>query len=159
MILDTASTSTLHALAAARVYVSPETRDEGAPHNLVVYCSDQAHSSVEKGAMALGFGRNNVRRIATDAEFRMRPDLLAARNYAGPRRGADAVLRGGHRRDDIDHQRRSGSGDRRNRRARIHLAARGRGLCGLGRRRAGISAGYSKAASAPIRWCSIRTSG
>jgi aromatic-L-amino-acid decarboxylase len=77
MILDTASTSTLHALAAARVYVSPETRDEGAPHNLVVYCSDQAHSSIEKGAMALGFGRNNVRRIATDAEFRMRPDVLA----------------------------------------------------------------------------------
>jgi aromatic-L-amino-acid decarboxylase len=78
MILDTASTSNLHALAAARVYVSPETRDAGAPHDLVVYCSDQAHSSVEKGAMVLGFGRNNVRRIATDAEFRMRPDLLAA---------------------------------------------------------------------------------
>jgi aromatic-L-amino-acid decarboxylase len=77
MILDTASTSTLHALAAARVYVSPETRDSGAPHDLVVYCSEQAHSSVEKGAMALGFGRNNVRRIPTDADFRMRPDLLA----------------------------------------------------------------------------------
>jgi aromatic-L-amino-acid decarboxylase len=78
MILDTASTSTLHALAAARAYAAPGTRDSGAPHNLVVYCSDQAHSSVEKGAMALGFGRNNVRRIASDEEFRMRPDSLAA---------------------------------------------------------------------------------
>jgi aromatic-L-amino-acid/L-tryptophan decarboxylase len=75
-ILDTASTSTLHALAAARVGVCPEVRDQGAPRNLTVYCSDQAHSSVEKGAMALGFGRNNVRRIRSDAEFRMIPGAL-----------------------------------------------------------------------------------
>ena len=78
MIFDTASTSTLHALAAARVFVCPETRDEGAPQGLIVYCSDQAHSSVEKGAMALGFGRNQVRRIASDAEFRMIPSALSA---------------------------------------------------------------------------------
>jgi len=76
MILDTASTSTLHALAAARVHVAPETRDAGAPPNLVVYCSDQAHSSVEKGAMALGFGRRQVRLIASDEAFRMRADAL-----------------------------------------------------------------------------------
>jgi aromatic-L-amino-acid decarboxylase len=73
---DTASTSTLHALAAARARACPELRDEGAPNNLTVYCSDQAHSSVEKGAMALGFGRNNIRRIGSDAQFRMRPELL-----------------------------------------------------------------------------------
>ncbi len=77
MILDTASTGTLHAIAAARASISPETRDYGTPHDLVLYTSEQAHSSVEKGAMALGFGRNNVRLIGTDAEFRMRPDLLA----------------------------------------------------------------------------------
>jgi aromatic-L-amino-acid decarboxylase len=77
MILDTASTSTLHALAAARVRACPASRDSGAPNNLVVYCSEHAHSSVEKGAMSLGFGRNNVRRIGADADFRMRPDLLA----------------------------------------------------------------------------------
>jgi aromatic-L-amino-acid decarboxylase len=76
MILDTASTSTLHAIAAARVAIAPETRDIGAPHGLVLYTSDQAHSSVEKGAMALGLGRRNVRSIGTDAEFRMRPELL-----------------------------------------------------------------------------------
>jgi aromatic-L-amino-acid/L-tryptophan decarboxylase len=78
MILDTASTSTLHAIAAARAAIAPETRDSGAPNGLILYTSDQAHSSVEKGAMALGFGRDCVRLIATDAEFRMRPDLLAA---------------------------------------------------------------------------------
>src|SRR5580704_17346092 len=77
MILDTASTSTLHAIAAARAAMAPETRDLGAPHGLVLYTSDQAHSSVEKGAMSLGIGRRNVRSIGTDAEFRMRPELLA----------------------------------------------------------------------------------
>ena len=80
IIFDTASISTLHALEAARVYAAPETRDEGAPKNLILYCSDQAHSSVEKGAMALGYGRNQVRRIIADPlTFRMRPaDLETA---------------------------------------------------------------------------------
>ena len=36
-----------------------------------IYASDQAHSSVEKGAIALGLGEHNVRRIASDTEFRM----------------------------------------------------------------------------------------
>jgi aromatic-L-amino-acid decarboxylase len=77
MILDTASVSTLHAIAAARVAIAPETRELGAPHDLVVYTSDQAHSSVEKGAMALGFGRANVRTIESDEKFRMCSDSLA----------------------------------------------------------------------------------
>ena len=76
MILDTASIGNLHGLAAARVRACPELRDEGAPNNLIVYCSEHAHSCIEKGAMALGFGRNNVRRIPSDANFRMRIDLL-----------------------------------------------------------------------------------
>ena len=59
------------------VIVAPETRDLGAPRGLVLYTSAQAHSSVEKAAMVLGFGRSNVRLIETDAAFRMRPDLLA----------------------------------------------------------------------------------
>jgi aromatic-L-amino-acid decarboxylase len=77
LILDTASTSSMHALAAARIHACPEARDSGAPNNLIVYCSDQAHSSIEKGAMSIGFGRNNVRRIASDARFRMKPEALA----------------------------------------------------------------------------------
>ena len=78
MILDTASTGNLHALAAARARACPELRDSGAPNNLIVYCSEHAHSCIEKGAMALGFGRNNVRRIPGDANFRMRTGLLEA---------------------------------------------------------------------------------
>ena len=89
MILDTASTSTLHAIAAARAAMAPEARDAGAPSDLVIYTSEQAHSSVEKAAMALGFGRNNVRHIGTDAEFRMLPELL----YQAVLQDRDAGLR------------------------------------------------------------------
>ncbi len=63
-IEDTASTSTLAALAAAR-----ELRPGG-----IVLCSDQAHSSVEKAARILGL---EARKVAVDDEFRMRPDALA----------------------------------------------------------------------------------
>ncbi len=76
IIYDTASVSTLHAIAAARELADPETRAEGASRNLVLYASEQAHSSVEKGAIALGVGQKNVRKIPVDASFRMRPDAL-----------------------------------------------------------------------------------
>ena len=76
MIFDTASISTMHALIAARDFVDPESRTRGSLGNLTVYTSEQAHSSVEKGAMAIGIGQANVRKIAVDSEFRMRPDEL-----------------------------------------------------------------------------------
>ena len=75
-IMDTASTSTLQAIAAARVAAAPETRTKGAPPNLVVYTSEQAHSSIEKGAMSLGMGLEQVRKIPTDDAFRMIPARL-----------------------------------------------------------------------------------
>ena len=75
-IFDTASISTMHALIAARDFVDPESRTRGSLGNLVVYTSEQAHSSVEKGAMAIGMGQANVRKIAVDAEFRMLPEAL-----------------------------------------------------------------------------------
>jgi aromatic-L-amino-acid/L-tryptophan decarboxylase len=78
VIFDTASVSTMHALIAARDFVDPESRARGSLGDLVVYASEQAHSSVEKGAMAAGFGQANVRKIAVDGEFRMRPDALRA---------------------------------------------------------------------------------
>ena len=78
IIYDTASISTLHALIAARQFVVPDTRHHGARHDLVVYTSDQAHSSIEKGALALGFGEDNVRKIPTDENFAIRLDLLEA---------------------------------------------------------------------------------
>ena len=76
MIHDTASTATMHAIAAARQAVDPETRTKGGKADLVVYTSEQAHSSIEKGAMAIGMGQEHVRKIPVDAEFRMRVDAL-----------------------------------------------------------------------------------
>jgi aromatic-L-amino-acid decarboxylase len=43
-----------------------------------LYTSAQSHNSVEKGAITLGIGQENVRKIGVDAQFRMRPDLLEA---------------------------------------------------------------------------------
>lgn len=76
-INDTASTSSLVALAAARhrlpglnVRVRGLAGRPDAPP-LVVYASDQAHSSIDKSAIVLGLGQDNVRRVESDAEFRM----------------------------------------------------------------------------------------
>ncbi len=77
VIHDTASSSTFYALAAARE-LAPELRLRegglaGRPEvpRLRVYCSEEAHSSVDKAAIALGLGIDGVRRIETDAELRM----------------------------------------------------------------------------------------
>jgi aromatic-L-amino-acid decarboxylase len=78
IIYDTASTSSMHAIVAAREMVAPEARREGNPPGLVLYTSEQSHSSIEKGAIAVGIGQNNVRKVPVDADFRMRPDALAA---------------------------------------------------------------------------------
>jgi aromatic-L-amino-acid/L-tryptophan decarboxylase len=83
VIYDTASISTLHALAAARERLVPGVREHGLAGRtglgrLRVYCSEQAHSSVDKAVMLLGLGHTSLRRIACDDEFRMRPDALRA---------------------------------------------------------------------------------
>jgi len=82
-INDTASTSTLYALAAARESLSDlEITNSGLAGRdlpaLRVYCSAEAHSSVDRAAMTLGLGRTGVRRIATDAELRMDAAALEA---------------------------------------------------------------------------------
>ncbi|MGI8742795.1 MAG: pyridoxal phosphate-dependent decarboxylase family protein [Bryobacteraceae bacterium] len=76
IIYDTASTSTMHAIAAARERADPQARSSGNSSGLTLYTSEQSHSSVEKGALTLGIGRENVRAIPVDAEFRMRADAL-----------------------------------------------------------------------------------
>ncbi len=43
-----------------------------------MYTSEQSHSSIEKGAIAIGIGQTNVRKVPVDPEFRMRPDALAS---------------------------------------------------------------------------------
>jgi aromatic-L-amino-acid/L-tryptophan decarboxylase len=81
---DTASISSMLSLAAARES-RPElaVRERGMAGRadlprLRVYASEHVHSSVDKGALALGIGLENVVKIAADDEFRMRPDALAA---------------------------------------------------------------------------------
>ena len=80
-ITDTASASTLYALAAAREAVGLDIRNQGMAGRtdlppLAIYCSTQTHSSIDKAAIALGIGRQWTRHIETDAEFRLRPNLL-----------------------------------------------------------------------------------
>ena len=79
IIFDTASTSTLHALAAARQQAAPEIRTTGrSGRPLILYCSEHAHSSVDKAAIALGIGQDNIRKAPADDEFQMRADELEA---------------------------------------------------------------------------------
>ncbi len=82
VIYDTASVSSLHALAAAREAAIPGVRAEGLSGRdlprVRVYCSEQTHSSIDKAVMLLGLGHESLRKIPTDGEFRMRVDALSA---------------------------------------------------------------------------------
>jgi aromatic-L-amino-acid decarboxylase len=86
VIYDTASISTLHALAAAREAAVPDVRTAGLAGRpdlgrLRVYCSEHAHSSVDKAVILLGLGHESLRRIEADGEFRMRTDALESAIY------------------------------------------------------------------------------
>ena len=76
IIYDTASVAVMQAIGAAREWVDPECRTRGMRPGLIVYVSEHTHSSAEKAAITLGFGQENVRRIAVDDQFQMRADLL-----------------------------------------------------------------------------------
>jgi len=78
-ITDTASSSTLYALAAAREFAAIDPPEIGtAVRPLRVYASSEAHSSVDKAVTTLGLGAGGIRHIPVDDSFRMRADLLAA---------------------------------------------------------------------------------
>jgi aromatic-L-amino-acid decarboxylase len=83
VIYDTASISTLHALAAAREAAVPDVRGAGLSGRpdvprLRVYCSEHAHSSVDKAVILLGLGHDALCRIPADSQYRLRPDRLEA---------------------------------------------------------------------------------
>ena len=82
VIYDTASISTLHALAAARERAMPSVRTHGLmgrdTPRMRVYCSDQTHSSIDKAVILLGLGQESLRKIPSDLEFRMKPSALVA---------------------------------------------------------------------------------
>jgi aromatic-L-amino-acid decarboxylase len=82
VIQDTASTSTLVALLSARERTTDYGLVRGGlqsePHPLTVYTSRHSHSSVEKAGLLAGFGRENIRQVAYDEQYAMRPDALDA---------------------------------------------------------------------------------
>lgn len=82
IIYDTASIAGFTALAAARESLGLEIRERGMSGRdlprLRVYITSETHSHIEKAAIALGVGQENVVRVATDAAHRMIPGALAA---------------------------------------------------------------------------------
>jgi len=82
VIQDTASACTLVSLISARERATDYAlargglQAEAAP--LAVYVSEHSHSSVEKGALLAGFGRETVRVVPHDGAYAMRPDALDA---------------------------------------------------------------------------------
>ena len=81
VIYDTASIASLHALVAAREASIADVRARGLAGRadvpcVRVYCSEQAHSSIDKAVMTIGLGHQSLRRIPVDAEYRMRADRL-----------------------------------------------------------------------------------
>jgi aromatic-L-amino-acid decarboxylase len=82
VIYDTASISTLHGLAAAREAHVPGVRELGLAGRTLpayrIYCSEHAHSSVDKAVILLGFGHSTLVKIPADDQFRMRPEALEA---------------------------------------------------------------------------------
>src|SRR5438270_9073801 len=80
-IYDTASVSSMHAIAAAREGIEMRIREEGMSGRkdlplLRVYASEQAHSSIDKGIITLGLGQRSLRKIPSDNEFRMDVNAL-----------------------------------------------------------------------------------
>ena len=80
VIQDAASSCTLVALLCARERATDFSLTRGGMQAeaspLIVYTSAHAHSSVDKAALLAGFGRENVRHIANDGMYALRPEAL-----------------------------------------------------------------------------------
>ncbi|HQZ95763.1 MAG TPA: pyridoxal-dependent decarboxylase [Pyrinomonadaceae bacterium] len=82
IIYDTASVSTMHAIAAAREKAGLSIREAGMSGRddvplLRVYCSEHVHSSIDKGVITLGLGLKSLRKIECNERFEMIPEKLA----------------------------------------------------------------------------------
>ncbi|KAA0241964.1 MAG: aminotransferase class I/II-fold pyridoxal phosphate-dependent enzyme, partial [Chlorobiota bacterium] len=81
IIYDTASTSSMHAIASAREQLNLVFREKGMTGReeipkLRMYCSEHAHSSIEKGAVTLGIGIEGVKKIPVNNKFELIPKKL-----------------------------------------------------------------------------------
>ncbi len=82
IIYDTASVSSMHAIAAARERAGLDIRNEGMSGRedlplLRVYCSEHAHSSIDKCVITLGLGLRSLRKIECNDRFEMIPERLS----------------------------------------------------------------------------------
>jgi aromatic-L-amino-acid decarboxylase len=82
IIYDTASVSTMHAIAAAREKANLEIREKGMSGRddlplMRVYCSEHVHSSIDKGVITLGLGLRSLGKIECNERFEMIPEKLA----------------------------------------------------------------------------------
>ncbi|MGI8813061.1 MAG: pyridoxal phosphate-dependent decarboxylase family protein [Pyrinomonadaceae bacterium] len=81
IIYDTASVSTMHAIAAARERAGLDIRERGMSGRkdlplLRVYCSEHVHSSIDKAVITLGLGQQSLRKIAVNGRFEMIAEKL-----------------------------------------------------------------------------------
>jgi aromatic-L-amino-acid/L-tryptophan decarboxylase len=81
VIYDTASVSTLHAIAMAREKLNLEIRENGMSGRadlplLRIYCSEQTHSSIDKAVILLGLGQRSLVKIPTNERFEMDTEKL-----------------------------------------------------------------------------------
>ncbi len=81
VIYDTASISTLHAVAMAREKLNLGIREKGMSGRtdlplLRIYCSEQTHSSIDKAVILLGLGQNSIVKIPTNERFEMDAEQL-----------------------------------------------------------------------------------
>ncbi|CAN5228379.1 pyridoxal-dependent decarboxylase [soil metagenome] len=81
IIYDTASVSTMHAIAAAREKAGLNIRDSGMSGRgdlplLRVYCSEHVHSSIDKCVITLGLGLRSLRKVECNERFEMIPEKL-----------------------------------------------------------------------------------
>ncbi len=81
VIQDTASTATLVSLLSAREkYTNYRINNDGfyGREVFTIYCSTEAHSSIERAVKIAGFGKENLRKIEVDENFALKPDALEA---------------------------------------------------------------------------------
>ncbi len=73
IVYDTASVSTMHAIAAARESVGLGIREHGmsGTSKLILYCTEHTHSSIDKAALTLGIGLDGIRKIKVNSNFQM----------------------------------------------------------------------------------------
>jgi aromatic-L-amino-acid/L-tryptophan decarboxylase len=81
LIYDTASISTLHAIAMAREKLNLGIRENGMSGRadlplLRVYCSEQTHSSIDKAVILLGLGQKSIVKIPVNERFEMDAEKL-----------------------------------------------------------------------------------